>query len=448
LKDLTEGPITGHLLQMAAFMAIGMIGQTLYYLVDLYFVSGLGSDAVAGVGTAGNIAFLVLAATQILAVGTVTLISHAVGRKDQPGANLVFNQSLVLSAACAAAVLILGYTLTVPYLRSVAADQGTIDAGAGYLYWFLPGLALQFAMVSMSSALRGTGIVKPTMTLQVLTVVLNVILAPILIAGWGTGYPLGVVGAGLASTISIAIGVLLLVWYFVRLEKYVGFHSSMWRPRLDSWKRLLNIGLPAGGEFALIFVFAGIIYWCIRGFGAEAQAAFGIGGRIMQSIFLPAMAIAFAVAPVAGQNFGARRGDRVRETFVTAALIETVVMAAMTLLCAWAPHVLVEPFTNDPQVLAMGSEYLQIVAWNFVAAGLIFCCSGMFQAMGNTWPSLLSSATRLVIFAVPAIWMSRQPGFQLKHLWYLSVATYTVQAVFSYLLVRRELRRKLVFAPA
>jgi putative MATE family efflux protein len=446
LKDLTEGPISGHILQMAGFMAIGMIGQTLYYLVDLYFVSGLGSDAVAGVGTAGNVAFLVLAATQILAVGTVTLISHAVGRKDQPGANLVFNQSLVLSALCAAAVIVFGYTLTMPYLRWVGADAGAIEAGGHYLYWFLPGLALQFAMVSMGAALRGTGIVRPTMILQVLTVLLNVILAPILIAGWGTGIPLGVVGAGLASTIAIAIGVVLLVWYFLRLEKYVGFHSSMWRPQLDSWKRLLNIGLPAGGEFALMFVFAAICYWCIRGFGAEAQAAFGIGGRVMQSIFLPAMAIAFAVAPVAGQNFGARRADRVRETFRTAAIIEAVVMAVMTVMCVWTPHVFIEPFTNDPRVVEMGSEYLRIVAWNFVASGFIFCCSGLFQAMGNTWPSLLSSATRLVTFAVPAVWISMQPWFELEHLWYLSVATYAMQAALSYALVRTELRRRLVFA--
>ena len=446
MKDLTQGPVSGHILSMAAFMAIGMIGQTLYYLVDLYFVSGLGSDAIAGVGTAGNVAFLVLAATQILAVGTVTLISHAVGRKDQANANLVFNQSLVLSALCAAAVVIFGYTLTLPYLRWVGADAAAVEAGRSYLYWFLPGLALQFAMVSMGSALRGTGIVRPTMILQVLTVVLNVILAPVLIAGWGTGRPFGVAGAGLASTLSIAVGVVLLVWYFLRLEKYVGFHSSMWRPQLESWKRLLNIGLPAGGEFALMFVFAAICYWCIRGFGAEAQAAFGIGGRIMQSIFLPAMAIAFAVAPVAGQNFGARRADRVRETFRTAALIETVVMALMTVVCVWAPHVFIEPFTTDPRVIEMGSEYLRIVAWNFVASGFIFCCSGLFQAMGNTWPSLLSSATRLVTFAIPAVWLSVQPWFELAHLWYLSVGPYALQAAISYSLVRVELRRRLAFA--
>src|SRR5213592_3210644 len=98
MKDLTQGSIARHLIQMAAVMLIGMMGQTLYYLVDLYFVSGLGPEAIAGVGAAGNIAFVVLALTQILNVGTLALISHAAVRKDQPDANLVFNQSIALSA--------------------------------------------------------------------------------------------------------------------------------------------------------------------------------------------------------------------------------------------------------------------------------------------------------------------------------------------------------------
>src|SRR5215468_2979578 len=109
MKDLTQGSIVGHLLRMASVMLIGMLGQTLYYLVDLYFVAGLGPQAIAGVGAAGNIAFVVLALTQILNVGTVALISHAVGRKDQTDANLVFNQSLALSAIIGVGVLILGY---------------------------------------------------------------------------------------------------------------------------------------------------------------------------------------------------------------------------------------------------------------------------------------------------------------------------------------------------
>ena len=105
----------------------------------------------------------------------------------------------------------------------VANDAATRAEGVTYLNWFLPGLALGFAQVVMGSALRGTGIVKPTMAIQALTVLLNTALAPILIAGWGTGYAMGVAGAGLASSISIVVGIVLLAWYFLKLEKYVGF---------------------------------------------------------------------------------------------------------------------------------------------------------------------------------------------------------------------------------
>ena len=183
MKDLTQGPIVRHILQMAAPIAFGMIFQTMYYLVDLYFVAGLGDTAIAGVSAAGNAAFLVLALTQVLGVGTVALISHAVGRKDQPEANLIFNQSLVLSAVLGAITIVGGYAFARLYLQTVAADEATVEAGTTYLYWFIPGLALQFAMVAMGSALRGTGIVQPTMVAQIVTVVMNIILAPILIAG-------------------------------------------------------------------------------------------------------------------------------------------------------------------------------------------------------------------------------------------------------------------------
>ena len=148
-----------------------------------------------------------------------------------------------------------------------------MTAGLSYLHWFLPGLALQFALVVMGSALRGTGIVKPTMVVQVVTVLLNTVLAPMLIAGWGTGHPLGVAGAGLASTVAIVVGVVMLAFYFLRLEKYVAFDLKQWRPHWLTWRRMLNIGLPAGGEFGLIAVYTALIYWIIRDFGAPAQAA-------------------------------------------------------------------------------------------------------------------------------------------------------------------------------
>jgi len=388
--------------------------------------------------------FIILGLTQVLGVGTVALIAHAVGRKDQADANLIFNQSLVLSALCAAVAFAGGYALAGPYMRSVGADAPSIAAGTTYLYWFIPCMALQFALVAMGSALRGTGIVQPTMVVQIVTVVLNIVLAPVLIAGWGTGRAFGVAGAGLASSAAVVVAVAMLLLYFLRLEKYVGFHRDLWRPRLQAWKRMLAIGLPAGGEFMLMFLFMGVIYWCIREFGADAQAGFGVGSRVMQAIFLPAMAVSFATGPVAGQNFGARKMERVRESFRKGALISVVIMAAITLLIHWRPELLVAGFTKDANVRAVGAEYLVIVSWNFVAQGLIFTCSGLFQGLGDTRPALWSSATRLLTFVPPAIWLSSLPDFKLQHVWYLSLSTVLLQAAISYLLVRAQFKRRLV----
>ncbi len=443
MKDLTKGPISRHILEMAAPMAIGMLIQTFYYLVDLYFVSKLGDAAIAGVSAGGSATFVVLGLTQMLGVGTVALIAQAVGRKDAADANLVFNQSLVLSAICGLATLIGGYVFTGTFMDTLGAGAAATSAGVTYLHYFVPGLALQFALIAMGSALRGTGIVKPTMTVQVLTILLNIVLAPILIAGWGTGVPLGVAGAGLATSIAVGIGVVLMAFYFARQEKYVTFRAAEWRPRLETWKRMLAIGLPAGGEFMLMFVYMSVIFRIIRDFGPAAQAGFGVGSRVMQAIFLPAMAIAFAAAPIAGQNFGARQPARVRETFRTAALLGSAVMFALTLVCQWRPEVFVLAFTREPEVVAVGAQFLRFISWNFVASGLIFTCSGMFQALGNTWPSLISSATRLLTFALPALYLSRQPGFHIEQVWYLSVATVAAQVVLSLLLVRVQLRKKL-----
>jgi putative MATE family efflux protein len=443
MKDLTDGPIAKNIVQMAMPIAAGMFFQTLYFLIDLYFVSGLGDAAIAGVGAAGNVMFVVLALTQVLGVGTVALISHAVGRKDRADANLVFNQSLMLSASCAIVSMVLGYALGPAYMRTLGSDAATAAAGSGYLYWFLPSLGLQFALVVMGSALRGTGIVQPTMVVQVLTVILNAVLAPVLIAGWGTGFPMGVAGAGLASSLSVAAGVVMLGLDFHRLEKYVAFDSHSWRPQPATWNRLLRIGLPAGGEFALMFIYMAVIYWIIRRFGADAQAGFGIGQRLTQSMFLPAMAVAFASAPIVGQNFGAKKFERVRETFRLATLIGGCIMVLLTLFCQWGSAWAIHFFTKDATALAVGAQFLQVISLNFLATGIVFTCSAVFQGLGHTLPAVLSSASRIVSFVIPALWLASQPHFQLLHLWYVSLGSATLQCCVSLWLIRSEFRRRL-----
>jgi putative MATE family efflux protein len=443
MKDLSTGSIPRHVVSMSVQMAIGILVQTLYFFADLYFVSRLGDAAIAGVTSAGNIWFVVLALTQVMNVGTVALVSHAVGAQQRDRANLVFNQSLVLSVIVGV-VVFFGVLLSAePYMRTVGADEATVRAGVDYLYWFAPGLGLQFAMIAMFATLRGTGMVKPTMILQMITVVVNVILAPILIVGWGTGKPMGTAGAGLASTISVVVGVILSAYYFHKHEKYVSMHIEQMRVKWAVWGRLLYIGLPVGLEFFLMAIIMAVIYWIIRDFGAAAQAGFGVGQGVMRIIMLPAMAVAFASAPIAGQNFGARKPERVRETFRVAVTISVVLMTLQTILCQFESDFFIHIFTTEAAVVAVGVQMLTISSWNFVANGVIFCCSSIFQALGNTWPTIVSSALRLVLFIVPALWLSTRPDFELVHLWYVSVASMFIQAGFSYLLLRGELRRKL-----
>jgi putative MATE family efflux protein len=444
MKDLTQGSIVGHISIMAPQIFAGMIMIMLCQLIDLYFVSDLGDAAIAGVGAAGNAGFLVNALTQVLSVGTVALISHAVGRKDRADANLVFNQSLGLSAACGILTLIAGSLLARGYIRSVAADAAVIEAGTTYLLWFMPALALQFAMLVMASALRGTGIVRPTMIVQTVTVIINIVLAPVLIAGWVTGRALGVAGAGLASSIAVVIGLLMMAIYFHSSEHYVAINRKLWRPQLKQWKRILNIGLPAGGEFAILFVSMAVIYYALRDFGAAAQAGFGIGSRLLGVIHMPAISIAFAAGAIAGQNFGAGNNERVKETFKSVLLLGTAVMAAFTIFAQWRPELWLGGFTRDPETIAVGALFLRMVSLNLVAQGFIFVCSSMFQGLGNTKPVLLSSGARLITYSLPLIWLSATPGFRIEYVWYLSIATTTMQAGLSLLLLRLEFRKRLV----
>jgi putative MATE family efflux protein len=443
MRDLTQGSIRAHLIGMAAPIMIGMLVQTLYLLVDLYFVSGAGKAAVAGVAAAGNATLLVIALTQMLGVGTVALVAHAAGAKDAARATRVFEQALLLGLACMLATIGLGVFAAPAYMRGLAADDAIAQAGVTFIRWSLPGLALQFVLAVAGSVLRGAGIVKPGMVVQLATVGLNIVLAPVLIAGWGTHHPLGVAGAGLATSVSVAVGVALLGVYLGRLRDVVTLPRRLPRPDRALLAQLLRLGLPAGGEFAIMVALNSVIYALIRDFGADAQAGFGIAGRVMQALAMPAMAISFAIPAVAGQNFGAGRHERVRETVKQALLLEAVVMAVIVAVCqAWAP-VPVGWFTADPRTAQAAITVLRVVSWNFFAAGIVYACSGLFQALGNTLPALASSATRLATFVLPALWLSHQPGLRLLDVWHLSVASVIVQALASAVLARRQIGHRL-----
>lgn len=265
-----------------------------------------------------------------------------------------------------------------------------------------------------------------------------------LIFGWLGAPVMGIRGAAMASLLALVVGNLWLGLHF-RGDAMLPYSRTAWRPRSDVWRRMLAIGLPAGFDFAMMAVYLFIVYSVTKPFGTAAQAGFGIGMRVIQAGFMPVVALGMSVAPIAGQNFGARQAERVRRTFRDGAVLAAIMMGLFFTLCHLAPSGLLRVFTHDPAVIVFGGEYLRVASWSFLASGVLFVAGSMFQAMGNTLPSIATSLVRVLLVSVPMLVLSRRAGFELTTIWHLSVTSVWTQLALALVLLRREFARRLSF---
>lgn len=446
MKDLTRDSITLHVLTMAAPMAVILLVQIAHQLITLYFISGIGAHAIAAVSTAGNVGFIVSALGQVLNVGTCALVAQAAGKKDFQDIGLLHNQSLTLALVCAIGTLCVLYALAPFYMASLTTDDAVIEAGVTFIWWAAPGFGVLFPLMVLSATLRGLGITAVTMVVFTIIIAADAVLAFLLIPGHTFIPSFGIAGAGAAATLATLIGAVVLWVYFHRTHHDVAAQPSLPSPRFDVWRRIFDIGLPAGAELVLMFLSIAIVYLAIRDQGAATQAGFGIGFRVLQTILLPTAAIALTAGPLAGQNFGAQNSHRVREVFWTTTVISTVVALITTAIVQWQPMVLVSLFKADADTANVASLFLEVVSLTLVAQGLVYTCSFMFQGLGNTMPALISAIARFVVFAIPAIWLSHQAGFRPDQVWSALAASVVVQAAFSLWLLQVEFKRKLALS--
>ncbi|APR77047.1 Hypothetical protein A7982_02394 [Minicystis rosea] len=439
VHDMTQGSVRGHVIRMMLFVLAGMTIQTLYGLVDIYWVGRLGKQAVAAVVLSSNLMFVSLAVTQMLSVGCVALVSQAAGKKQHAEVQRLFNQAQGLATLLGLLFLAVCLALRRTYAEKLSGDAVTAALASTFLTSFIPALALQFTVVGLGSALRGIGDMKPGLVAQMASVVVNMILAPFLVFGWIGGHPLGVAGASLATLISTMGAVVGLMIYLVGGNTFLRLRLADLRPDFATWRSMLGIGLPAGAEFLVMSIMMGVVYAVTRPFGSQAQAGYGVGSRLMQAGFIPAVSISFAAAAVVGQNFGSRAFARVHETFRESAKLTVGFMIFFTVLCHLAPHTLVGLFSEDPSVVAVGVDYLKTISWGYVASGIVFVSSGVLQGIGNTWPSLAASAIRALVFVVCVVIMSRASDFTMQRIWVLLLACTVLQVVVQQILLRREL---------
>ncbi len=439
LHDMTKGSVRGHVVRMTMFMLAGFVIQTLYSLIDIYWVGRLGKAAVAAVALSTNLMFVSLALTQSLSVGCVALVSQAAGRKDEAEVQRLFNQAQSLSFFAGVLFLSVALATMRTYAERLSGDAETARLAREFLVWFIPALGLQFTMIALASALRGIGDMKPGLVAQLASVLGNMALAPFLIFGWGTGKPLGVAGAAISTFVATLGAVFGLSLYLARAGTYLRLRLSLLRPHLSSWRKMVSIGLPSGAEFLLMSVTMGFVYVVVKPFGSPAQAGYGIGSRVFQAGIMPAVAMSFGVAAVAGQNFGSGHHARVRAVFREAGKLIAVLMIAFTVLCQLAAAKLVRPFSADPIVLDVAADYVRTVSFVYVFSGLVLVCAGVFQGVGNTVPSLIASAVRVVAFVGSVLVASRRPDFTLRFIWIASVATVVLQVCIAVWLLRVQL---------
>lgn len=439
--DLTVGSTRKHLIRLGLPMLIGMLVNNLYGIFDLYWVSRLGDAPVASISVAYNLMVLVMAIGQILSVGIVALVAQAAGRKDAATVHHLFHQAAVLS-------LVVGLCFVVPLMlaRGWLAEVMTTEAETELLTeqvltWFIPALGLLIPMLTVAAALRGLGNVRAPVRVQLGSIVLNMALSPLLIFGWVFGIKLDTQGAPVATLIALSVSNLWLLIYSLRHD-HLQLGSASWRPDWQIWRKVIRIGFPAGSEFGLMAVFFGFALWVLSRYGAEAQAAFGIGMRWLQIGMTPAFALGFAVAAVAGQNYGAGLLDRVQQSTRGAlmmGLISTTITAIIGLLM---PATLMSMFTDDPKVMEVGVELIRVLAWNLIASSVVITLSGVFSGLGKTLPPLLGQLVRYSLAIGACSILLAVNRFEIIYMWQIQVATTALQAVMTAWMLRALMRRE------
>jgi putative MATE family efflux protein len=427
-SNLLRGSVYRHLFTLSVPILADLAIVNLYYVVDLYFIARLGDAPTAGVSAAGSVLFLFMACSQVMNVGTSSLVANVAGRGDIEAIRRILQQSLLLGGGLGVVVLLLGYWLSPSYLRSLTADDASAQFGITYLCWSFPGLWIGFAVSTMRAGLRGLGAVKVATSVQLITVGLNIVLAPVLINGVGTSYPLGVTGAALARTFAVVVSAIIL-WRY--LDRHIGLGSADWRPKPRQLQRVLWLGLPASGEMLLMFAYTSVCFWAIRDLGADTQAAFAVTSRVLQVLYLPVMAIAFALVPLAGQNLGGGNTDRAARAFKIALASNLCFSLLATLACELYPEVFVRGLSPTGSAGTQASHMLDVLGWSLVPIAIVLSCSSAMQALGNTLFSLLSSCIRLAFFASPLLFMALASGRSLEMMLHLAVWTVVLQANVS-----------------
>ncbi len=391
--DYTQGRVGRAVLLLAIPMMLEMAMESVFAVVDIFWVAGLGAPAVAAVGLTEAVLTLLYAVALGLGMAVTALVSRRIGAHDRQGAAEVAGQTIWISLGTAALVAAIGVPLAPAILHFMGAEPDVIAGGTGYTTLMFGGSITILLLFLLNAVLRGAGDAAFAMRVLWLANGINIVLGPCFIYGVGPFPKLGVMGAAVATNIGRGIGVLFALYWLTNGRARVVLRLPHLRLKLDVLLSVLKIS--AGG--VLQFVIATSSYMglmlVISGYGSAAIAGYTIAMRIMMFMFLPAWGLSSAAATLVGQNLGARAPERAESSVWVATKYNTIFLSAVAIVLVVFPATLVGLFTTEPDVLGYGASCLRLIGLGFplyaVGMTMVQAFNGAGDTSTPTWLNLL-----------------------------------------------------------
>jgi putative MATE family efflux protein len=394
-KDYTQGSMGRAILLLAVPMMLEMAMESVFAVVDVYFVSSLGASAVATVGLTESMLTLVYAVAIGLSMGTTALVARRIGEKNASEAADSAVQAILVALVASLPFSLAGIFFAKNLLRIMGADAWTLEHGYRFTRWMLGGNAVIMLIFVVNAIFRGAGDAAIAMRVLWLSNAVNIVLDPALIFGWGPFPKLGIEGAGVATTIGRGLGVSVQLFVLFRGAKHIRVLASQIRLNVEVMGRLVRTSLGGIGQFIIATSsWIGLVR-IISVFGSEALAGYTIAVRIFIFTLMPSWGLSNAAATLVGQNLGARQPERAERSVWITGWVNMAFLAVVSLVYVFFNERLVRIFTSEPGVLKAGAECLRTVAYGYIfyAWGLV-----MPQAFNGAGDTLTPTKINFVCF--------------------------------------------------
>ena len=436
-------PVGKLVANMSLPIIASMLVQALYNVVDSIFVSRVSENALTAVSLAFPMQSLMIAVSVGTAVGINALLSRALGARDPARAKTVALNGVFLAAVSFALFILLGIFVSGPFFRSQTDVAEILESGTAYLTICSCVSFGLFFGVTFERLLQSTGRTVYTMFTQGLGAIINIILDPILIFGL-LGLPaMGVAGAAAATVIGQICSMCLSLFFCLTKNPEVPLHFKGFRPSGEVIRDIYIIGVPSIIMQSIGSVMVYGVNRILLPFTTTAATVFGAYFKLQSFIFMPVFGLNNGVIPIVAYNYGAQKKARIMQTFRISLTAAACIMVAGTLIFQFFPGLLLSLFEPSEEMLTIGKTALRIISLSFPSAAIGIVCSGVFQALGSSFLSMIVSLTRQLFFLLPIAWLLSLSG-RLELVWWAFPLAEIAALTLTVLFFRHIYRRRIV----